>query len=90
MGRSPKSDIYIDGEKIYVYIGSAQIWAVSAFLAVGSLKSGIWLVNGPFNYTGRESLGRPSPGRLRSQLPPYVGCHVCMSVSVDNHTDIQT
>ena len=24
--------------------------------------------------------GRPSPGRLRSRLTPYVGCHVCMSV----------
>ena len=24
--------------------------------------------------------GRPSPGRLRLRLTPYVGCHVCMSV----------
>ena len=23
---------------------------------------------------------RPSPGHMHSQLPPYLGCHVCMSV----------
>ena len=28
--------------------------------------------------------GRPSPGRLRSQLPPYVGYHVCMSVCLSH------
>ena len=27
-----------------------------------------------------NSEGRPSPGRLRSRLTPYVRCHACMSV----------
>ena len=25
-------------------------------------------------------IGSPSPGLLRSHLPPYMGCHICMSV----------
>ena len=72
MGRSPKSDIYIDGEKIYVYIGSAQIWAVSAFWAVGSLESGIWLVNGPFY----QNMGKSAIRQLISKALVTLRCKI--------------